>query len=742
MIREWFNTSEISKIDGMPNSSFAVSRKAKAENWLSRAKEDGKGFEYHISNFPEPIAKQLIRNWLDDTPAGRAANKIQAEERQLEEQERKKVTQETTKNLVKFNALKQEQQDIAFAKYDVVKAREKFLKPYAESKRIMVGHKEFIAAFEEQTLELDQKVYGLVKRVSKSTVDKWQRTYKEKGLFGLARKPSQRRGDCIISSQPDLEQFCIVLLIDKPHFKNQASKLRENAIIQAKKLEEDWKIPAVSSFRRWVQHWVANNTGKFTFATDHTKYYGKERGRISDHEAWVSAPNDMWELDSTPTDVMLNVNNKLTRYSIVACIDVYTKRVKMLLSPSSTSEAIALLMRKVILDWGLLNNDGLIRTDNGSDYIAKRTTAIFEHLGATQSRAEAFSGWQKPFIERFFGTFQGGIVETLPTYIGHNVSDREKIEACHAFADRIGAGRKKRYEDALELAMTPEEFQTFMDEWLEHCYNHKAHSGNDGLSPMEMYMVADYKPRYVTNERPLDMLLNFVGEASVRRGGVQINKLVYRAPELQEERWMRQRVNVFLDPTDVAKAYIYPLDSFEECVEAVNADLIGREITPEEYTQKRRTEEKKLRDFKRDMKRYSEEFGINDLAAEAIAQAKARNNLSMLPKPGVEHGNTALSALEKAGLAKDGNWSQAELEAIKRGREQRAEAQQKAAETNARGLKNEQTVAWEFADILVNGGELTPQQEKWFDDYLRTHQLTAPKIRKYIESGGKTRRMG
>jgi putative transposase len=739
MNKEWFTVQEISA--ALDITTVAVRKKSQTEQWQSRERQTGKGLEFHISNFSPRIARQLVIEEIQDSPGELAARQLIQEMEKVEERKRQVVSKQTTESLIAFNALPIEQKDIAFAKMEIVKARDEYLKPFISSKTLTQGHQQFYTKYNNHTLDINTEVYQLVKKITRPTVDRWQSLLNNEGITALTRKKSPRRGDCTIARQPDLEKFCSALLVANPHFKTQPSKLAEYTKVQAKKLGVDWVVPSPSSFRRWVNQWVENNYAKWVFSTDHATYFGKERPLIHDHEPWVSMPNDMWELDSTPTDVMLNVNGKLTRYAIVACIDVFTKRVKMLLSPSSTSDAIALLMRKVILDWGLLNDRGLVRTDNGADYVAKRTVAIFDHLGAKQSRAEPFSGWQKPFIERFFGTFQGGIVELLPTYIGHNVSDREKIEACHAFADRIGAGRKKRFEDALELAMTPSEFQEFMDDWLDHYYNHKSHSGNDGLSPIEMYIESDYKPRYVENERALDTLLNYAGQASVRRGRIQINKLKYSAPELQEEVWTRKPVEVFLDPTDVAKAYLYPVGEWGQCIIAVNVDLIGRQITPEQYSQKRRETEKSLRAFKRDMKRYSEEFGISGLAAEAIAQAKAHNNLTMIPKSGEAHENAALAALQNAAQTKDGTWSAAELEAIEKQRERRAQAKQKTAEQEARMLKSEREVAWDMADILVNGGELEERQRKWFDTYLRTHTLTAPKIKQYIESGGKTRRM-
>ncbi|MCX9565310.1 integrase, partial [Vibrio cholerae] len=86
-------------------------------------------------------------------------------------------------------------------------------------------------------------------------------------------------------------------------------------------------------------------------------------------------------------------------------------------------------------------------------------------------------------------------------------------------------------------------------------------------------------------------------------------------------------------------------------------------------------------------------------------------------------------------------WSDAELAAIAEQRERRKSARQVTAEQESRMLKSEREIAWDMADILANGGELEPRQKSWFDEYLRTHALTAPKLRQYIESGGTTRRL-
>ena len=64
------------------------------------------------------------------------------------------------------------------------------------------------------------------------------------------------------------------------------------------------------------------------------------------------------------------------------------------------------------------------------------------------SRSNAYSGWEKPHIERFFRTLSHGLIELLPAYIGHCVADRQVIEArkelCPAAGGEAQTGCGKR----------------------------------------------------------------------------------------------------------------------------------------------------------------------------------------------------------------------------------------------------------------------------------------------------------
>ncbi|PJC85329.1 transcriptional regulator [Vibrio sp. HA2012] len=66
-MREWFISSELLGLDGMPNTIVGVSQKARRNNWLKRkASGNGRAFEYHISNFHHDVKKQLVDKYVTD----------------------------------------------------------------------------------------------------------------------------------------------------------------------------------------------------------------------------------------------------------------------------------------------------------------------------------------------------------------------------------------------------------------------------------------------------------------------------------------------------------------------------------------------------------------------------------------------------------------------------------------------------------------------------------------------------
>ncbi|MBO0211517.1 S24 family peptidase [Vibrio sp. Vb0877] len=59
--KEWFQTTELIGIAGLPKTTQGVNLKAKSDNWTRRKAEGikGRAFEYHIDSFPKEVQKAL-----------------------------------------------------------------------------------------------------------------------------------------------------------------------------------------------------------------------------------------------------------------------------------------------------------------------------------------------------------------------------------------------------------------------------------------------------------------------------------------------------------------------------------------------------------------------------------------------------------------------------------------------------------------------------------------------------------
>lgn len=733
MKTEWFTSNQLAGAPGLPSTDRNIRSKAKREGWKSRKRAKGKGCEFHISSLPEETRVHLLAQSVteslahQDKPTIEASLQI-AEGKQKEKAEKKDVVRKRSESLVAFNSLAASQQTRANARLYVLQLRAKFLAPYVAAKQLTQGEKLFVTAYNNGEFGCESWITTSVKKISVTSIRRWEKQLEKEGLSRLGGEYSANKRASLIEKQPELENYLIAVVTGKPHLAERPYVL--NRMIE-EKLDKfpHWEVPSASSVARWLKKWLGENGAKFANLTNPDAYNSKHRPLFAKMYPWINKPNDCWEFDSTPTDVQLRVDGKLVRYSVIAAIDVYTRRVKLLLAPTSSSEGICLLLRKCLLDWGTLNEGGVARTDNGSDYVSQRVSTIFQMLDIDQSKAAPFSGWEKPYIERFFRTMSQALFELLPGYIGHSVSDRQKIEAARAFAQRIGEGRKKAKQEALELALTPSELEEILNDWLEHRYNHSAHEGMNGATPFSRYVDSGYRPQKVEDAHCLDQLLNYVGDASVIRGGTTAGGIRYTAPELMNPDWDRKRVRVFLDPTDVGRATLYPIGEWGTYVEAVNTDLVGQSIDPARFREERKKHKKALSDFRRTAKKLQNEYGVDTQYAEALAADKARNSLSEFPVPSEAIDNKALQALTKASMAKTEHVrSDEEIERLSRARMEIERHEENVKERKGLVIRNLHDKA-KYLALESLTRDLTDKEEAFLDDYKRKN----PFGKKHIE---------
>jgi hypothetical protein len=335
----------------------------------------------------------------------------------------------------------------------------------------------------------------------------------------------------------------------------------------------------------------------------------------------VTYPNQIWEMDSSPADIMLPDG----RYHLIACIDVFSRRAVILLTKQSKSVAIAALVRHCLMHWGVPK---IIKTDNGKDYTSNYLQRVFMELGIEQKLCAPFQPWQKPHIERFFRSFAHDLLELIRGFLGHNVVERKAIESAKSFADRLMTKGQ-----VIESKLTPVEFQQFIDRWKED-YLHRPHEGLDLQSPFQVLNNDRTPIRVIENERLLDILLAEAprsgGLRTVQKDGVQVEGGWFNAVEL--ESWVRQQVQVRFDPQDMGEIYVLSTSGEFICI-AQNLERKG--INRQEVAVvSRQRQQKRVAEAKKALKSVAEKTKTSGIYEEILAQREAAvENLVGFPKP-------------------------------------------------------------------------------------------------------------
>jgi Mu transposase-like protein len=295
---------------------------------------------------------------------------------------------------------------------------------------------------------------------------------------------------------------------------------------------------------RYLEKWKATHHELFSFLknpdqwkNDYQLAFGSQSEKALHFLHYI-------ELDSTPADILC-ADGK--RYNIICAIDIFSRKPKCHVSPTSSGQGVAALFRNVILDWGVPEN--AVR-DNGKDYVSNHINSILKTLDINAITVAPFTPEGKPHIERFFRTLSGGLFEELHGYIGHNVAQRKAIESRRSFAKRM----MNSEADPIQLNIYPDELQAIVNRWIEKVYNQRVHKGiND--TPEHKAAQSMTPIRRIEDERALDILLVPAGEATVQKKGIRYDKALYQAPELSG--WMRERVQVRRDMQDAGRLYVF-----------------------------------------------------------------------------------------------------------------------------------------------------------------------------------------
>ena len=400
-------------------------------------------------------------------------------------------------------------------------------------------------------LPLEQLAWGQYKGLSRATLCRI-RQKRSKGQIGeLTRTIGHRKGTGVIDRCESLSRFILGQILTHPH----QSIDQLYAKMQTIRFEE---LPSLPTVRRWAETWIAEHQSEYLSVVNPDAWRNRHQVAYGSYSEDVHAPNQLWEIDSSPTDTMLTDG----RSTEVALIDVYSRRVMVKVFKTSKSEAIMTLIRLAVIAWGIPTS---IKSDQGKDYCSEAVTRFCAELKIELRHCQPYSPWQKPHVERFFGTLNHAQAD-LPGYIGYDVSMREAIRSQHSFADNrrkpdLGAGDKG--------TITPEQFQSWLDDWTNK-YNSQPHS-ETRKAPIQSHAELDH-PEWCQNLRKLDILISCAGIRKIGKKGIRWQSYEFYHAELSIH--VDEEVRIYNDVNDLSRLVVYDLEGAFMC-EAICFELRG-----------------------------------------------------------------------------------------------------------------------------------------------------------------------
>ena len=422
-------------------------------------------------------------------------------------------------------------------------------------------------------------VYEHVRHVSRSTVYRWRPLYKDFGVPGLVSDHgSGVRGEHT-AIPPEIRIFIAAQLAAIP-------SLRPIRVAEmVKKLFANGPIPHERTIYRYIQEFLENPQERefWTFRADPRKWKNSFNPSFGDMSADSPFYGHTWEMDSTPADV---ITEDKYRCTIMGVIDVYSRRGRMLVSPTSKSLAVAALMRRGLMDWGVPVR---IRKDNGKDYSSRHIEAVAAALRIETPPLPPYTPEAKPFIERFLGTCARGLLELLPGYCGHSVAERAALRERATWAAKI-------FEPGGEvrLPFTMGELQEAADKWIQ-VYERTPHKGLKGRTPLDVAEESKRRRPKVRDPRVLDILLAPVAERVVGKKGIDLEGGRYISPDLVG--CIGRRVEIRRDVTDAGMIYVF--DSKERTFLATATDQALSGQTLSDYLAAKKRHLKRLKETAR-----------------------------------------------------------------------------------------------------------------------------------------------
>ena len=564
----------------------------------------------------------------------------------------------------------------------------------------------FASQYNARGIDVDPQTYQTINTLSAPTIARWAKAMADDGIQALGGKYGKKsRG--IIDNNPELRGYLLALLNDHPHISGKLVMRSLRAKFNRAEL------PSYRTVQEWLKNWKDQNNQLMTAINNPDKWRGQFRAAGGRADANIMAVNQVWEMDSTPADIIL-ADGK--RHSIIGCIDVYTRRLTLHVSRTSKASAVAACLRKAITNWGLPET---VKTDNGSDYVSKHMKRVFTALDIEQDICPPFSPERKPFIERAFKTFSHSVLELMPGFVGHNVAERKDIEERHAFSRRLMDS-----DNTITAKVTADELRQFCDDWCHNLYHHEMHAGLNNKTPAQMAREYTGELFTIADERALDILLlptvDGDGWRTITKKGISADGARYDSHELGGLEGTQ--VQVLMSEDDWGHCYIFSRDGDFICkaVCPERTGVSGAEVA----SHRRRTQANLISEQKKEMRDLSREHKTKTVASDIMKSAAIEaGKVAEFPKAKTDYSNQTLDQLLSAHNANkpiyDNNNSEQSKVNFEKFKQQQSEKKVvKLPETPAPRYK-----LWQKLQADIKAGKTLDEfRQRWFETYPDTSE--------------------
>lgn len=727
-MKEWLTAKEIAdeKLPFMPTTKMGVSQLAERENWnehpFARSRKGrGGGMEYRYMILPATAQMAYVQKH----------QRIGSEQLSLNIPQVEKVN---------LNAREQLERD---ARVAILKAFEDFSNGMRARSRTLSGAlHHFSMKYNARSLQVEEWVRDAVPSVSPRSLMRWRKTAKA-GTAALAfDRGAARAGKGLLDTANDgeVKAFILAWIASNPALSAETIQgyVKDHFGSELVSRTGELKaLPPLRTFQHFIKNLSAAEKVVITKISNPDKFRSTMKLSGTGTLRHISEPNALWQIDASPVDALCLDG----RHSLYACVDIATRRLVITLSKTPRASAVGLLIRKATLMWGVAH---VIKTDNGSDFVAIATKQLFANLDIIPDVSDAYSPEQKGHVERVIKTFQHEVGPQLPGYIGHSVAERKSIEERKSFSARLGADDK----DLFEVALTAEQLQRHIDDWLEYCYHEREH---DGLKQRIAGSVVKRSPNQAAaasnavirrvEERALDALLMPVaGKDGMRRmtkQGIKIDGFYYLCGSILPG----TDVFVRLDPIDMGKVYVFAATDGRFLDTALCPELA--DVNPQAYVKAQKQIaadhlREREREIKADIRALKKgpsgiERTIRLAKAEAQQRAASTANVIQMPKREEQHSTpaieAALAALDANGKVTPQTVAGATELHAKIHEKIMEDLTPKASGENVSAIRKSVTPAQRFRrfkdidDRIKGGGEVSVEEAYWAGSYRETAEF-------------------